>query len=175
LVVFTLYMENVYFPFPNLLKKYHDRNAKTPSLRVEKSTIKVHLFKLFPVLITIICIWFISFLCTYFDVLEANDPARTDGHKTRLIHDSPFFRIPMPFQWGWPMVSTSAVIGVFCAVLISIFESVGDYYACAKLCEAPAPPKHVINRGILTEGIGMLNARCTFFFTIISLISDDLG
>ena len=31
-------------------------------------------------------------------------------------------------------------------------ESVGDYYACARLSGAPPPPKHAIYRGIGTEG-----------------------
>ena len=41
-------------------------------------------------------------------------------------------------------------------VLASIIESVGDYYACARLSGAPPPPKHAINRGIGMEGIGCL-------------------
>lgn len=39
-------------------------------------------------------------------------------------------------------------------VFASIIESVGDYYACARLSGAPPPPKHAINRGIGMEGIG---------------------
>ena len=41
-------------------------------------------------------------------------------------------------------------------VIASIIESVGDYYACARLSGAPPPPKHAINRGIGMEGIGCL-------------------
>lgn len=43
-------------------------------------------------------------------------------------------------------------------VLASIIESIGDYYACARLAGAPPPPKHAINRGIGMEGIGCLLA-----------------
>jgi len=43
-------------------------------------------------------------------------------------------------------------------VLASIIESVGDYYACARLSGAPPPPKHAINRGIGMEGFGCLLA-----------------
>ena len=43
-------------------------------------------------------------------------------------------------------------------VLASIIESVGDYYACARLSGAPPPPKHAVNRGIGMEGIGCLLA-----------------
>ena len=39
-------------------------------------------------------------------------------------------------------------------VLASAIESVGDYYACAKLAGAPAPPPHAVNRGIGMEGVG---------------------
>ncbi|RWS20326.1 solute carrier family 23 member 1-like protein, partial [Leptotrombidium deliense] len=41
-------------------------------------------------------------------------------------------------------------------VLCSAIESVGDYYACARLCEAPPPPKHAVNRGLCFEGLGCL-------------------
>lgn len=37
-------------------------------------------------------------------------------------------------------------------------ESVGDYYACARLVGAPPPPRHAINRGIGIEGLGCLLA-----------------
>ena len=43
-------------------------------------------------------------------------------------------------------------------ILASAIESVGDYYACARLAGAPAPPMHAINRGIGTEGIGCIIA-----------------
>lgn len=43
-------------------------------------------------------------------------------------------------------------------VLASMVESVGDYYACARLSGAPPPPAHAINRGIGMEGIGCILA-----------------
>ena len=39
-----------------------------------------------------------------------------------------------------------------------MIESVGDYYACARLSGAPPPPSHAINRGIGMEGIGCILA-----------------
>ena len=49
-----------------------------------------------------------------------------------------------------------AVVLVFVAqmvagVLASMIESVGDYYACARLCDAPPPPPHALNRGEVTS------------------------
>ena len=61
-------------------------------------------------------------------------------------------------QWGTPTVSAAGVFGMLAGVLASIIESMGDYYACARLSGAPPPPKHAINRGIGMEGLGCLIA-----------------
>lgn len=61
-------------------------------------------------------------------------------------------------QWGTPTISAASVFGMLAGVLASMIESVGDYYACARLSGAPPPPRHAINRGIGMEGIGCLLA-----------------
>ena len=61
-------------------------------------------------------------------------------------------------QWGWPKVGVAGVVGMLAGVLASAIESIGDYYACARLSGAPPPPIHAINRGIGTEGIGCVLA-----------------
>lgn len=61
-------------------------------------------------------------------------------------------------QWGLPTVSLAGVFGIIAGVISSMVESVGDYYACARLAGAPPPPKHAINRGICIEGLGCLLA-----------------
>ena len=57
-----------------------------------------------------------------------------------------------------PTVSVSSVLGMMAGVLASTMESIGDYYACARLSGAPPPPTHAINRGIAVEGIGCILA-----------------
>jgi nucleobase transporter 1/2 len=42
---------------------------------------------------------------------------------------------------------------MFVITVASMIESIGDYYACARVCNEPAPPHHAINRGIATEGL----------------------
>lgn len=49
-------------------------------------------------------------------------------------------------QWGLPTVTLAGVLGMFSATLAGIVESIGDYYACARLSGAPPPPVHAINR-----------------------------
>lgn len=52
----------------------------------------------------------------------------------------------------------SSVLGMMAGVLASTMESIGDYYACARLSGAPPPPTHAINRGIAVEGVGCILA-----------------
>uniref|UniRef100_A0A672R6P1 Si:dkey-106n21.1 n=1 Tax=Sinocyclocheilus grahami TaxID=75366 RepID=A0A672R6P1_SINGR len=61
-------------------------------------------------------------------------------------------------EWGLPTVSVSSVLGMMAGVLASTMESIGDYYACARLSGAPPPPTHAINRGIAVEGVGCILA-----------------
>jgi len=56
-------------------------------------------------------------------------------------------------QWGWPTVSTGAVFGMLAGVLAGTVESVGDYYAYARVACAPPPPTHAVNRGVCTKYI----------------------
>jgi len=55
-----------------------------------------------------------------------------------------------------PTVSPSGVIGMSTAVMASIMESIGDYYACADISGAPPPPNHAINRGKSHDLCGMI-------------------
>lgn len=61
-------------------------------------------------------------------------------------------------QWGLPTVTAASVLGMLAGVIASMIESVGDYYACARLAGAPPPPDHAVNRGIGIEGIACILA-----------------
>ena len=49
--------------------------------------------------------------------------------------------------------SPAAFIGCFIATIISVLDSIGDYFACARAARVPVPPAHAVNRGILVEGL----------------------
>ncbi|KAM4875617.1 solute carrier family 23 member 1 isoform 2-T2 [Thomomys bottae] len=118
---------------------------------------RIQIFKMFPIVLAIMTVWLLCYVLTLTDVLPA-DPtaygfqARTDA-RGDILSISPWIRIPYPCQWGLPTVTAAAVLGMFSATLAGIIESIGDYYACARLAGAPPPPVHAINRGIFTEGI----------------------
>uniref|UniRef100_A0A3Q3L3V2 Si:dkey-106n21.1 n=1 Tax=Labrus bergylta TaxID=56723 RepID=A0A3Q3L3V2_9LABR len=81
--------------------------------------------------------WLVCFLLTIFDVLPSKSneygfSARTDINLD-AVTNSPWFHVPYPGQWGVPTVSLSSVLGMIAGVLASTMESIGDYYACARL------------------------------------------
>ncbi|XP_073933005.1 solute carrier family 23 member 1 isoform X4 [Castor canadensis] len=118
---------------------------------------RIQIFKMFPIVLAIMTVWLLCYVLTLTDVLPS-DPAaygfhaRTDA-RGDIMSISPWIRIPYPGQWGLPTVTVAAVLGMFSATLAGIIESIGDYYACARLAGAPPPPVHAINRGIFIEGI----------------------
>ncbi|XP_075211901.1 solute carrier family 23 member 2 isoform X2 [Lycorma delicatula] len=135
--------------------------VKVPGINYKKGVgfriVWFNLFKLFPVLLTILIMWGISGLLTYYDVFPYGHPARTDV-KISILRDSSWFRVPYPGQWGIPTVSASGVLGMLAGVLACTVESISYYPTVARMCGAPPPPVHAINRGIGTEGLGTVLA-----------------
>ncbi|KAM4677125.1 solute carrier family 23 member 2 isoform 1-T2 [Discoglossus pictus] len=144
-----------------LLFSQYARNVKLP-LPIYKSkkgwtAYKFQLFKMFPIIMAILVSWLLCFIFTVTDVFPPDSSkygfyARTDARQG-VLTVAPWFKVPYPFQWGLPTVSAAGVIGMLSAVVASIIESIGDYYACARLSCAPPPPIHAINRGIFIEGL----------------------
>ncbi|XP_072446967.1 solute carrier family 23 member 1 isoform X1 [Chiloscyllium punctatum] len=150
IVVFAQYLRNVNFIMPGFK---HGHGC---------TTVKIQIFKMFPIIMAIMIVWLICYLLTLTDVFPKNPElhgfkARTDA-RGEIMSTAPWFRMPYPCQWGLPTVTAAGVLGMFSATLTGIIESIGDYYACARLAGAPPPPIHALNRGIFTEGISCIIA-----------------
>ncbi|KAA0720206.1 Solute carrier family 23 member 1 [Triplophysa tibetana] len=145
IVLFAQYLRNWDCPLPTYTRKKGCHMTR------------VQIFKMFPIIMAIMVVWLVCYILTLTDVLP-NDPtqygfkARTDS-RGDIVTLAPWFRLPYPCQWGLPTVTVAGVLGMFSATLAGIIESIGDYYACARLSGAPPPPVHAINRGIFTEGM----------------------
>ncbi len=112
-------------------------------------------FELFPVMLGIVIAWAVAAVLTLAGVFEPGHPAFVS---TEAIAAAPWFRLPMPLQWGLPVFGVAAAVGMLAGYLASIVESVGDYYACARLAGAPLPDARTVDRGIGMEGVGCLIA-----------------
>nr|XP_053640350.1 solute carrier family 23 member 1-like [Cherax quadricarinatus] len=115
------------------------------------------MYSLAQLLLAIIIAWMLCAILTAYEVFPPGSASRTDRTGS-MLDVTPWFRFPYPGQWGLPRVSVAGTVGMLAAVFSSIIESVGDYYACARVAGAPLPPVHAINRGIGVEGIGCMMA-----------------
>ena len=112
-------------------------------------------FELYPILLAIVIAWLVAIACTLAGIFPEGHPSYTSFENLKA---APWVRVPTPFQWGMPQFGLAAAVGMFAGYLASVVESVGDYYACARLSGAPVPDKKTIDRGITFEGIGCLVA-----------------
>ena len=112
-------------------------------------------FELYPILLAIGAAWGVAVVLTSLGFFPEGHPSHTSLDN---LKNAPWFRIPYPFQWGMPQFGAAAIVGMVAGYIASMVESIGDYYACARLSGAPTPNKDTINRGITFEGIGCLVA-----------------
>ncbi|KAL5021186.1 hypothetical protein ScPMuIL_000341 [Solemya velum] len=119
--------------------------------------IRYPLHQVFAILIAMMIGWAISGILTVTGALteDPDDPtffARTDA-RSYVISTAPWFNFPYPGQYGAFGFSLTAFVGFIIASIMSILDSIGDYYACARVCRVPPPPAHAVNRGIAIEGL----------------------
>ncbi|PIK41888.1 putative solute carrier family 23 member 1 isoform X3 [Apostichopus japonicus] len=104
------------------------------------------------------CSWFLCFILTVSGFLPDDPSARTYRTRTdignEVFNNTGWITFPYPGQVVWPSLTFAAFFGMLAAVMASIVESLGDYNACAAICDVPTPPDHAINRGIAVEGLG---------------------
>ncbi|KAM7362474.1 solute carrier family 23 member 2 isoform 2-T2 [Cochliomyia hominivorax] len=115
------------------------------------------LFRLFPVLLTIMIMWGLCAILTLTNVFEEGHPSRTDV-RINVLTNANWFYIPYPGQFGMPSVTLSGVLGMLAGVLACTVESLSYYPTVSQMAEAQSPPLHAINRGIGTEGLGTVLA-----------------
>ncbi len=122
---------------------------------------KSKVFLLFPVLLAIMTGWAAAAIGTVTGMLSPDDPAYLQAG---LINAAPWISfMPMvPFKWGVPdFLHTTLIagaVGMLAGYMASMIESIGDYYACARISEAPVPTSRMISRGIGAEGLGCIVA-----------------
>ena len=92
-----------------------------------------------------------------------------------MLSEAPWFHWPYPGQWGAPSFNAGLFLGFIAATVASVIESVGDYYACARVSAEPPPPSHAVNRGIAAEGIGCLVSGLVGGGVGVTTYSENIG
>ncbi len=116
---------------------------------------KHRMFELFPVLLGMGGAWGVALLLTQIGVFPEGHPAHCSFDK---LQAAPWVRVPYPLQWGVPQFTLAGFVGMLAGYIASMVESIGDYYAAARMSGAPTPDSKVISRGIGMEGVGCLVA-----------------
>ncbi|MCU4925881.1 purine/pyrimidine permease [Halobacteria archaeon AArc-dxtr1] len=114
--------------------------------------------KLFPVLLGIASAWIIAGILTAAGVYTEASHEGMGYVDTAAMVDAPLIQPIMPFQWGIPEFTLAFMIGMFAGIVASMIESIGDYYAVARIAGVGAPSEKRINHGIGMEGIGNIFA-----------------
>jgi xanthine/uracil permease len=143
-------------------------------------SLKSKVFMLFPVLLAIMTGWILALLGTITGLIPDGNAANLAG-KLDLIATAPLisFKPLVPFKWGFPSLTSSVlwagVFGMLAGYLASMIESIGDYYACARISEAPVPTGRMISRGLGAEGLGCFIAGILQTCNGTTTYSENIG
>lgn len=107
--------------------------------------------KLFPVLLGVVVAWLTAAILSVSGVYGPGTLGYVD---TGAIAEASAIQVITPLQWGMPQFTLAFAIGMFAGVVASMIESLGDYYAVARIAGVGAPSEKRINHGIGMEGIG---------------------
>ncbi|KAM7291199.1 hypothetical protein ISCGN_027774 [Ixodes scapularis] len=140
-----------------LLSHYLRRyNTSSEYILVKRMNDVITFLTILPILFTVAVVWLLCHILTVNNYFPEQHPARTDN-MAFAFGNATWFRIPYPrnaVQWGMPIVNMEAIISAIIINLLTIMESVCDYYACAIIAGFPPPPPGAVNRAIFTEGFG---------------------
>jgi solute carrier family 23 (nucleobase transporter), member 1 len=127
-------------------------------------------FETIPVVLTLAVVWPAAAIATAAGAwgpagavrendLASLNPAtlncRVDVAEDGLLKSTPLFAAPpYPMQFGLPIFTASGTIVMLGGALAAFVESLGDYYAAARISGAPVPPPAAVSRAVLFQGIG---------------------
>jgi nucleobase transporter 1/2 len=139
---------------------------------------KSRVFMLFPVLLAIATGWLAAMIGSVTGMISPDSQAYL---KTDLIGSAAWFSLMpmMPFKWGFPDLGSSTMwagaFGMLAGYMASMIESIGDYYACARISEAPVPTSRMISRGLGAEGLGCFIAGILQTCNGTTTYSENIG
>ncbi|XP_068960555.1 solute carrier family 23 member 3 isoform X2 [Petaurus breviceps papuanus] len=108
----------------------------------------VPVFRLFSVLLPVICVWILSALLGLsFTPRKLSAPEIT-----------PWLWLPHPGTWGWPKLTLRGLAAGTTMALASSTSSLCCYALCGRLLQLSPPPSYACNRGLAFEGLGSLLA-----------------
>ena len=110
-------------------------------------------FKIYSLLLGIGIAYILCLLLTFIGIFPEGHPCFVNFSH---VEEAPLLQNPanLVFPWGLPKFSIAFFVATLIAYIISIIESIGDYYSCCQFCEVDEPDQKLISKGIGAEGLG---------------------
>lgn len=108
-------------------------------------------FSLFPILLAVLCAYFVGLILTLAGVYAPGTPGYIDFAG---VGQAAWFRWNVIFPWGMPKFEIGFFLVILAGYLASMIESYGDYHAINAAAEGPALTEQQVSRGIGFEGVG---------------------
>ncbi|XP_020858502.1 solute carrier family 23 member 3 isoform X2 [Phascolarctos cinereus] len=108
----------------------------------------VPVFRLFSVLLPVICVWILSALLGLSFIPQ----------KLSAPNIAPWLWLPHPGGWSWPKLTLRGLAAGTTMALASSTSSLCCYALCGRLLQLSPPPSYACSRGLGFEGLGSLLA-----------------
>ena len=165
LLVFALHLRRVRVPF--------GRGRSFP------------LFQSYPVVLAIALAWGGGAIASAAGAWDGAAPETRAACEfdVRALADAPWFRVPYPFWYGAPIFAWPSTLTMLAGALPAMVQSVGDYYATARVSGAPPPPPAVVARAVTVQGLtcafagamGTLNGSTIYNENVAALLLTRCG
>ncbi|KAH7708624.1 xanthine/uracil permease [Aphelenchoides avenae] len=140
-------------------------DALVPLPYITRQGVKVKRARLLgelPFLFALLISWSLAAILSFTGVEAGDSAARVDTNQSvAMLHNSPWFRVPYPGQFGPPSFHAGLFLGFLASSAASAIESMGVYDFLANLSNEGPPPASALNRAISLQGFSALLAGLT--------------
>ncbi|MGD9580929.1 MAG: uracil-xanthine permease family protein [Vampirovibrionia bacterium] len=114
---------------------------------------KKPVFRVYSLLLGIGIAYLLCLILTLLNIIPPDHPCYVNFTH---INEAPILQNPanFVFPWGLPKFSIAFFVATLIAYIISMIESIGDYYSCCYFCNVDEPDKKMISNGLGAEGLG---------------------
>ena len=115
----------------------------------------INIFSAFSILASFTIMYLVCLICSDIGIFTPEHPAYIKLDTVIMANwIRPIENIMLPY--GLPKFDLMAFIIILPGVFVSIIESIGDYHSISHICHNKMPTENTINKGIGSEGIGVI-------------------
>ena len=145
------------------------------------------IFGQYPLALTILLCWLISYIITFLGWEPDNSPIRYDRNETqKIMEQSHWMAFSYPGILKMKIILCSGMIGIpslniglglafIASVMVDVVENLGSYDLLSRVCDQKRPPKDAVNRAIVVEGREVKSGFNILFLGVGSMLGASMG